>query len=324
MTRIFIDGFESDSYELWDITNNVSVVSSAGLDMDGDYCINAMPSFCSLQKNIIASDEMYCAFLYKAYGVGLQQEIISFFNDSIRLLQVRKNIDNTAAIYRGATLLGEGTNFINIGNTCLIEVYLKIADSGGRFVVKINGIIDIDFTGDTKESTYTQFDKIWLGNSGIFGTFSYYDNFIIDDADWIGDTKIQAVVPTGAGNSTNWTASAGNNWECVDEIPANDADYVHTNTNDILDTYTTGDLIGTIESVKCVQVQARAKTDGTPTPTNLKMAVRSGGTDYVSGDNLVPSSEKSFSHIWEDNPADASPWEEADVNAMEIGVKSSA
>ena len=66
------------------------------------------------------------------------------------------------------------------------------------------------------------------------------------------------------------------------------------------------------------------RTDGAPTPTNLKLVVRSGGTDYLSGDKVVPASEKSLWNIWETDPYDAAAWTEADVNAMEIGVKSAA
>ena len=40
MARLFIDGFESGQEDLWDAESGASVVSSAGLDMDGDYCLD--------------------------------------------------------------------------------------------------------------------------------------------------------------------------------------------------------------------------------------------------------------------------------------------
>jgi len=324
MSRIFIDGFESGDHDLWDAENNATVVSSAGLDMDGDYCLDLVANTEYLSKNITATDEMYFAFLYRP-TIATSYQILSVFNGTNSLIHfIRTSVKNINVYQSGTSLMVSGSALLYVNTTYLIEAYFKLADSNGRVVIKINNITDIDYTGDTKSGAHTQFDRVRLGYgaSAQFVTNAYFDNFIMDDSDWIGNTKIQALVPAGIGNTTDWTPSTGANWECVDEIPANDADYVSINVIDKIDTYTTSNLAGTIESVKCVQIQARAKTDGAPTPTNIKLAVRSGGTDYVSGDNLVPSTEKSFSYLWENNPADAAAWEEADVNAMEIGIKS--
>jgi hypothetical protein len=75
---------------------------------------------------------------------------------------------------------------------------------------------------------------------------------------------------------------------------------------------------------KCVQLQALAKAEGSPSPHNLQLAVRTNGADYFSGDKAVPSSSTQLSSLWEANPATSAPWQEAEVNAMEIGVKAVA
>ena len=147
---------------------------------------------------------------------------------------------------------------------------------------------------------------------------------MIDNAAWPGNTKIQAIKPAGAGNSTQWTPSAGDNYACVDEVPPSESDFVSTNTIGHLDLYAAGDLVGTIGSVKCVQLQALAKAEGSPSPHNLQLAVRTNGADYFSGDKAVPSSSTQLSNLWEANPATAAPWQEAEVNAMEIGMKAVA
>ena len=328
MARIFIDGFESGEHDLWDTESNATVISSAGLDMDGDYCldVNAIGEF--IQKIITATGEMYFAFLYRPTTNASHLNVASFPNGSTDMIQIlRHNVTNYLQAHRGTTLLEIGSIAISVNTTYLIEVYVKISDTVGKVYTKVNGIEDITFDGDTKVGADTQFNRVNLGYwntaNGAKG-YAYFDNFIMDDADWIGNTNIQAVVPTGAGTTTAWTPSAGDNYTCVDELPPSDVDYVSTNTVDLTDTYATGDLVGTIDTVKCVQVQSRCLYDGSPTPTNLKLVVRSGGADYLSGDNLVPVAAKSFAYLWELNPADAAAWEEADVNAMEIGVKSAA
>ena len=328
MARIFIDGFESGHHDLWDAEGNATVVAVGATGMDGVYCLDLADYGEFLEKNITAVDEMYFAMMYRYTSAANHKGILSVFSDTNIMNMIRRNsVTGFINVLRASTLLDAGSKTLLINTTYLVEIYLKIADApNGRIIVKVDGITDIDFTGDTLEAAYTQFNRVRLGfySYDLGAGFAYYDNFIMDNADWIGNTNIQAVLPTGAGTTTEWTPSTGSNYACVDERPPSDVDYVSTNTVDLTDTYATGNLAGTIGSVKCVQVQARALVDGEPTPTNLKLAVRSGGTDYLSGDNEVPIAAKSFSHLWELNPADAAAWEEADVNAMEIGVKSAA
>jgi hypothetical protein len=85
----------------------------------------------------------------------------------------------------------------------------------------------------------------------------WIDDVIFDDSTWVGPSSIQGLVPTGAGATTQFDPSTGSNYACVDEVPASDTDYIYTNTANDVDTYACGNLTGTINSVKAVQVQAR-------------------------------------------------------------------
>ena len=329
MARIFIDGFESGGDDLWDDENNATVVSSTGKDMDGDYCLDLNFNQEYVSKDITADDEMYFAFLWRPTSAVVSEQLIGVFNATTLLINIsaQGGLGTSLKAYSStANLLATGTKTFVVDTTYFIEVHIKIADSGGRVEVKVDGVSDIDFTGDTKPDANTQFDKVRLGYCGIATatTYAYFDNFVMDDAAWIGDTKIQAIVPTGAGNATNWTPSAGSNFACVDEKPASDADYVSINSNDVTDTYVAGDLVGTVDSIKCVQVQSRTRTDGSPTPTNLKLVIRRSSTDYLSGDKTVPIAEKGLFNLWETDPSTSVAWIEAGVNAAEIGIKSAA
>jgi hypothetical protein len=83
----------------------------------------------------------------------------------------------------------------------------------GRLIVKLNGTIVIDFTGVT--STKSNVRSFGLGNcrgqvysNAVF----YYDDVIIDDANWIVGTgemghKVAALVPTGAGAASDLVVS---------------------------------------------------------------------------------------------------------------------
>ena len=327
MARIFIDGFEAGEHDMWDGNSGATVETSAGRDMDGDYCLDLASATDYIQKNITANDEMYFAFLWRTHSLATSNGLMHVLSDANIMILIRRNFSTGVIdVFRGATNIVSGTKTFVVNTTYLIEIWIKIADSGGRVKLKVDGVTDIDFTGDTKNSSYAQFNRVKLGRDtvGRGNGNAHFDNFIMDDAAWIGDTKIQAILPTGAGNTTGWTPSAGNNWACVDERPPSDVDYVSINANDQVDTYQAGNMAGSIDSVKCVQIQSRTESDGTPTPTNLKLVVRSGGTDYLSGDKSVPAAPKGLWNLWENNPADSLAWEEADINAMEIGIKSAA
>jgi hypothetical protein len=153
----------------------------------------------------------------------------------------------------------------------------------------------------------------------------YWDDIILDDANWIGPTSIQGLVPTGAGATTGFTPSTGANYAAVDEVPASDADYVYTNTPNVVDTYALGNLTGTINSVKAVQVQARCMQEGSPAVPKVQLVTRPASTDRVSASKSVQTFvPKSVFNIWELNPEDSAAWEQADVDGMEIGIKAVA
>jgi len=229
--------------------------------------------------------------------------------------------------YRGSdnVLLGTTANSFPDATTYFIEVRFKSHNVSGVFQLKINGILVIDFSGNTSGVTLP-ITSFKLGDHGVGNGYAscYVDNIIVDNAAWPGNTKIQALVPIGAGNSTQWTPSAGANDECVDEIPGSETDYIFTNTADHLDLYAAGDLAGDVGAINCVQVQALTRFEGSPTPTNLQLAVRTNSTDYVSDDKPVPSSSVQLYNIWETNPDTEAAWAEAEVNALEIGVKAVA
>jgi len=326
MARIFIDGFEAGDLKLWDIVFGTPVLASSISGMDNTYCMQMTTSAQQyVSKNLTAATEYYIAFRYRPSGVYSGQRLIVFYNGTTKLGSVRRNNSTLVlGVYSsGDGLLASSTAQINTNTTYLIEIRFKPNTSGGIWQVKINGVLDIDYSGNTGNAS--NINKLSIGAAdGTPPTYAYFDNIVVDDAAWPGDTRIQAIKPTGAGASTQWIPSAGNNYDCVDEIPPSETDYISTNTTGDLDQYAADDLTGNIANIKCVQVQALAKAEGAPTPNNLQLVVRTGGSNFVSGDKEVPSVSKQLYELWEDNPNTLAAWLESEVNAMEIGVKAVA
>ena len=327
MARVFIDGFEHGSPDLWDTVSDATVISSAGLDMDGNYVLDNLAGDNEwVEKNLSANSEYYIAFLWRPTD-NTNVSIFGVSYDGNKLLGLRVNGSNNLEVYRNTTLISTGSKSISVSTTYLIEARFKISDTVGVAQIKVNGILDIDFSGDTKPGADTTINKIKIGYWPIasgYGSKAYFDNVVVDDAAWIGETKIQAIAPTAAGNATNWTPSVGSNYDCVDDIPPSDTEYVSTNTINLIDTYIAENLAGVIGTIKCVQIQTRIESDGEPTPSNVNLVARSGDTDYFSGDIAVPVAFKELSYLWETDPDTAAAWLEAGVNALQIGIKSKA
>lgn len=328
MPRTLSAGLEMGGLDDFDsVSTGAEIVSSTGLDMDGDYCLHLPNDDDFVSKTLAADTEAYGALLARPeWGVATQ--VFSFWSGATLLGNVIITATGHVAVYIGAsTLVASSSVVLPPDTTYFMEFFYKLADSpDGRFYVKISGIPVIEFQGDTKPGTETTFNAFRIGYAGVSGRTAeaYYDNIILDADGWIGKTRIQALAVAAAGTTSELTASAGNPYECVADIPAVDASYIYSNTVDQLSTFAAGNLSGTIASIKSVKLAARVKKNGAATPQNIKLALRSAGTDYLSADHLVGTEFHGIQSFWELDPATSAIWIEAGVNGIEIGGKTAA
>lgn len=230
---------------------------------------------------------------------------------------------NSFKAYRGnsSTLLAQGTFDFGVGDSALIEVRYKPAtDATGYFVVKVNGSTDINVALAQTANNALQIDTIRIGDH----RHVTYDDFVVESADWIGDTRILGIVPSGAGTTTQWTPSTGSNYACVDETPVSDTDYNYTNTNDNIDLYAMGDTGLSGKTIKAVAFDVRLSYEGTPTPTGVKPVVRHSSTNYAGDTITTTTAYKTYQKIYETNPGTSSAWSISDIDAVELGVKAVA
>ena len=334
MARGFIDGFEAGDLSLWEYNAYNYLVGSA---ITGSYMLYVPQTSVGYgnsdrtRKNVPSSNTYYAGFHLKQILSQSTWRSIFFLSldcsDQCNLA-LGSGTEYHLGAQKGTTLLAAGTKSLMPSVDYHIQIYVYIHDTAGRFVVKVDGIIDIDYTGDTKSLSSDQINQVGFGsrNASDEGCFrGYIDDFVLDNAAYSGRSFIAGLVPNGAGYSTQWTPSAGSNYACVDEVPPSDADYVYTNTVGNVDTYALSDLPGTAVAVKAVQVQTRARKEGVASPQNLDLAVRTTGGDYFSADKaLTTSFAPHLWNLWELNPGTAAAWTVSEVNAMEAGVKAAA
>lgn len=210
-----------------------------------------------------------------------------------------------------------------------IETYAKIADSGGRFVLRLDGNTVFDYTGDTKNAgTSTNIDMIRMFANGT--PMQIDDWYICDGVDatasqgapnngFLGDHKVITLAPTGEGATTGMTPSSGANWTTQDERPYSSTDYVQGAAG-TKDTYAMSDLPAGAANVKGVQVISVAKkTDAGA--ASLRNVLRSGGTDYVGSSVSLGASDQVLTSQWFKDPATSALWLPSGVNAIQAGVE---
>jgi hypothetical protein len=226
------------------------------------------------------------------------------------------------------TLLASTSALININTWYYIELKVYIHDTSGTYDIRLNGSNVLSGSSiDTKASGTAGANQIAIGGYAYIKTCYFDDIYVCDTTgtvanDLLGDCKVETRFPDGAGNSTDFTASAGSNYQCVDETsPNSDTDYVYDDTVGNHDTYTFGNM-STIEgSIYGVQTSVFARKDDAGS-RKIKTVVRSNGTDYTPGaEHTLGDAYSYYSDVHESDPDTSSAWTIAGINAAEFGPK---
>jgi len=251
--------------------------------------------------------------------IHLGWQVGVYFKHNTNILQVRRI---------NGTILGTGTTTLG-SQWWFFEIKVYIHDTAGTVEVRLNGNVEILVTGiDTKHQAHNYVPSVGLrsGNSNPV----WRDDLYICNAqgsknnDFLGDIRVDALRPNAAGIYTDFTPSAGSNYQNVDESYGPDDDSAY-NQDDILghqDSYGIGSLpsppVGTtIHGVKS-QITVRKVSAGSK---QCKLLTRAGTTDDLG--NAITLSDVFTTHpkIFENNPDDSAAWEDADVNGMEVGAE---
>lgn len=128
--------------------------------------------------------------------------------------------------------------------------------------------------------------------------------------------------PTGAGFYTDWTPSAGSNWQNVDET-VSDGD---TTKNTVVgaikyDTFVSSDSISTAGTVSKMTVYVTMKSSASFSQLPQLIVISSGASQslYPTGVPFLTTSYVEYSYDFTTDPNTGSAWTAAAVNAAEFG-----
>lgn len=222
--------------------------------------------------------------------------------------------------YSGNLDVVSGLNFLT-GWNCL-EIHIVISNTGS-WDIRLNGVQVMVGTGDTMSGTEYDVSKIRFGvmTDGRAATI-YFDDIMVRDDKWCGTGGIYLLVPDAAGDDSGWTASAGNAYECVDEVPPDGTDYIYTDaaTPGTRHLFNISALPVTPDSISGICVISQVQLDQTGTGT-IKNAIKSGATISYGPDVGISDGAIFAEAYWDQNPDTSLDWTETDINALQIGIE---
>lgn len=217
---------------------------------------------------------------------------------------------------------------MSTGTWYYLEVEFVVSDAAGEFYLRQDGVDQFGVTGlDTRNAGNGNISTIIINGSGTgrgcILDDTYHRSAQIADAaksSWFGDSRISALLPGGAGNSAQFTPSAGSNFANVDD-PTQDGDstYNESTASGQTDTFamtnlpSAGSVLATLATPYARKIDA-----GTAA---LDAVYRIGSTDYPSGALALGTTYRYLRDLRETSPATAVAWTDTEVNAAEMGYK---
>lgn len=221
---------------------------------------------------------------------------------------------------RNGTTLGTSTSALIDNIWEYLEIKATIDNSAGTFEIRRNGTVVLTLTGlDTQTSANAYATRVSFRN-GIYDDIYVANTSGSMNNTYLGDVRAEAIFPTGAGNSTQFTPSAGSNWQNVDDNPGDDdTTYNSSATAGQIDTFTMANLTAS-GTIKGVNQYVRHRKDDAGTRT-VRSVVRIGTTNYEGPDVGVTTSYVTTLELRETSPATTAAWTVSEVNGLEAGYK---
>lgn len=255
-------------------------------------------------------------------------------------LFLRRLANNTLALYRGVptgsnsnpggTLLAQTPAGTLDGYWHSIEMSATVNATAGRVVVNVDGVKVIDFTGNTRNGgTVLAIDTV------KFQVATYVNGpqpIVLDDLyicdgtgatnnTFLGDIRVQTMLPNAAGSSTQLTPTgSANNWQNAGEVPYNNATY---NTSAVVgdrDTYGLSDLVPGTDKVYAIQAVTHAQKSDAGDAA-LKVALKSGPAIAYGPTQPLGTTNAAYAVVFNANPVTSTAWTVGDANGLEAGVE---
>ena len=223
--------------------------------------------------------------------------------------------------------LATGTYTFPMNTFVYIEFKVFLDDTVGTVELKIDGVVDATFTGDTVAQAYNTANRVVLNMPGT----GYWDDIYIrnsasssaESGGYLGDVSVKAYYPNADGTYTGMTCSTGSTHNTlVDETTPNTTDYVSSATALTKDSFGFQDVSGT-GVIKAVQLHAYASKNDSGF-RGLDVFCKSGATESFAPSYPLSTNWRYIIQGWQTDPNTSAAWTTANFNAAEFGARVSA
>lgn len=341
MALLFMDGFDCYANTAqaadggWSPESGCTINTSGG--RFGGGALQFTMTFTQWTKTfpvVLYGAVVYFGFAYKHTGVATAQLVRLISDTTAALIILSHNASGNITLQPSAGAnTSEAGNSLTPGSWHWIEVKVTLGttSSNGAVEVKVNGSTVINATSQDTNSTGSGASVIELGAGGASNpNEAYIDDVVIYDAtgstvnDFLGDTKITTHSPTADAATVDWTASAGSDFQCVDETPnaANDdTDYISSSTAGQESRFAMGNLADTPSAIHGVQVRYRAKKTDAGDRT-VRSLINSSASESVGNTRGLPTLYRWFyGDFFPLDPNGSIAWTDTTINALEVGVE---
>jgi len=294
--------------------------------------------------DVPATDEFWLrwAFQYRSTNINTHTNtFLSWAADGGVVGGVRYQGDTLGlSLWSGSDLLNGGSSETMLASEPggvlkrnrwqLFELHWKTDGSAGAAELRVDGMQVITFSGNTDDGkgqvTQIRFGFNEDGTVLPGGSTFYYDDCAMDNADWIGDGHVMLLRPNGNGNSSQLTGSDGDqadNYQLVNETPAENSDYVEGAAAGLRDTYAMEDTAAEMPAnaeIKHVDVVTLAHSLSVGSDA-MRGVVRTGGSDHLSSPQTLRSSFGPHRFGFPLNPDTGLAWTPEELDAVEAGIE---
>jgi hypothetical protein len=240
--------------------------------------------------------------------------------------EVRFDTSGVVQVWRGSALLGASTKPYPVNGWFFCQIRFNCLTSAGAVEVWINGSQYVSVNGNTANQnangsngwkiSYISPSVCRVTNVLVYSTTGAAPNSRTPE------TRIYDTLPTGAGGATQWTPSAGANWQCVNEQPSNgDTTYVSAASAPLTDTYSCPAEATAGSIIYAVAVHATARKDDAGT-NEVDGVLRSAGANYANGAPAsLSASYARYRWLWNTDPATGTAWTVTGANAAQPGIR---
>lgn len=326
MTLLFMDSFQYGSSEIgykWSNTRNASIQSlTRRVGATYSLYLTDYPWGGYVQFTPVSNMEG----VILGVAVYLNQGMFGPEGTLVSIPSLGVSINTNAAfgfnLVTPAGTVVSAPSLFNYNTWFYLELkYVKSATIGAA-ILRINEIVVAEKLNQNFNSAaslislqidYTQGHK-------YFQDCYICDGLGITNNDFLGDIRVDVCRPNAPGTHTDFTPSAGANWENVDEVDFDgNTSYNDSKVVGAKDTYNLDTLSPTGQEIYGIQqCSIIRKTDASA--KYGKQLIKSNATEDLGEELPFNNSFTGYQRILEQDPDTETTWDEAGINALESGL----